>query len=169
MNAENGRAKATGWRPHVKARLANTRTARTRPHATLERVLKHLQIGLGFSLFLACSGGDEVTLHPAHCRMPSNRVGVCGTGLTPLERTTFRVFSERQEVMRWATAGGPPERFTNCVVRDRHNWSCPDPTGAFVSFGMVDGVFRSDVHTPPAATDSVIYLNTFEWWLNKAL
>lgn len=128
-------------------------------------------VGVAF-LLGGCTVGDEVTLYPARCSMPSNTVGVCGRGLVPMDRTTFRVSTERQEVIGWRTAGGPPERFTDCVVRDRRNWSCPRPagdTGVPISFGIVDGEFRGDVNSPPAASDSVVYLNTFEWWLYKRL
>ena len=89
----------------------------------------------------ACSPRDEVTVYPLVCRDESVEGPFCNEGYMAGSRAVYRVFPERQEVVRWhITRWSVRERFEKCVIGNVDNWHCwfNDDSGLF---GVSNGEF----------------------------
>ena len=84
-----------------------------------------------FSLILAAwasdlfASWDEITSYPVACSgIEEGRICKGGHWMA-LNRTTYEVLKEKQEVIHWLPGlSYPPQRETNCAVRNVENWRC---------------------------------------------
>lgn len=84
---------------------------------------------------------SEITAYPAMC---SEKValGSCSNPEFTLNRTTYKVLSDRQEVLYWSEVSGDVQRLTKCAVKDRKNWSCKYNDNS-AEFGFTNGKYWS--------------------------
>jgi hypothetical protein len=115
-------------------------------------------------LAIACSRGtesDEVTTYPIFCDGTITR-GECSGRWVTANRSTYKVFPDRQEVVHWLV-GMPllqPERHKRCVVGNIENWECAFSDGS-ASFGFRDGRYYE--RPQPKGDDSLVYVSEQRW------
>jgi hypothetical protein len=100
-------------------------------------------------LFLSCdfaSSNNETTVYPLRCKEVMEGETYtdeykCKEGWIPLNKTIYRLFSERQEVVYWIPGiSTEPTKYTNCVIADNDNWKCTYSDGSG-SIGYMDGEY----------------------------
>jgi hypothetical protein len=106
--------------------------------------------GRAFIIFLVVLGfraidwsfiKGEIVEYPMMCKTKVN-LGNCSQPEVPLNRTTYKPNTSRQEVLYWSEATGDVQKLTKCAVRDRKNWSCKyDDESA--EFGFTNGNYWS--------------------------
>ena len=81
---------------------------------------------------------SEITEYPVLCK-EKPVFNNCDNPYIPLNPTTYKVLTDRQEVIYW-TADLSPSRTTKCAIRDKRNWSCKyeDESG---EFGFENGTY----------------------------
>lgn len=81
---------------------------------------------------------SEITEYPVMCKEKPvlNR---CDNLEYTLSKTTYKVISNRQEVIYWVEDFSP-ERLTKCAIKDKKNWSCKYNDES-AEFGFKDGKF----------------------------
>jgi hypothetical protein len=92
---------------------------------------------------------NEVTKYPLLCEHAIEH-GTCKRVAFPLNPTTFKVMTDRQEVVYWTHLGPDfirPERLTKCAVRDRYNWSCRYNDES-AELGFSSGAYRQTILKP---------------------
>lgn len=84
-----------------------------------------------FAVAMLMWASDKITLKGEHtiytveCRNGSWQGWRCTGRLVAGDRYRFRASRSRQEVILWiAGSRRPSGRFTDCVVKDRDNWTC---------------------------------------------
>ena len=132
---------------------------------TQKNINRFVQLLLAASFFVLLSGwlssgvlNSSITAYPAIC---STGTEGYSCDLIPLNRSTYFVDEENQTVhVRWPGLGLPIEKYTNCAVIDRKNWTCTFNDGSG-EVGFTDGIyidfdFNSDV----------VYVTHLKWWLS---
>lgn len=110
--------------------------------------------------------GEEITVYPISCSKPYIH-STCPDLLIPLNRTTNRVFVEKQNVIYWMPDfnDNPPSRLEKCAVRDVRNWSCeyPDSSGkvSMASGHLIEEQSNAD---NMSSLPQVQYVSQIEWW-----
>ena len=95
---------------------------------------------------LSCSSGNEVTVYPLICTeydLYEGEIvrGKCFGKWIAGNRSVFRVFSERQIVVRRRPdISLDPIKYTNCVVASSKDWKCTHDDGSG-SFGFREGKY----------------------------
>jgi hypothetical protein len=103
---------------------------------------------------------SEVTTYPALCS-EELKGGKCQGSLIPLNRSIYKISVERQDVIYWTVGLKlPPSRLTDCVVRDRRNWSCKKYSDGSGELLMIDGKFATE-----SSYNDTLYLGKWRWWL----
>ena len=118
-------------------------------------------IGLFLLLDVACpstSSAQEITVYPVNCRGAWVDRNCIGSGKTPLDRITFRVFPQTQTVITWKPdLQLPPEKLTGCVVGDSENWHCNEAAMAKGVLVRADDEHRSSIRD----------ITALQWWSLK--
>lgn len=96
-----------------------------------------------------CISVNEITAYPVLCEKDKFlKTGDCGNA-TPLNRTTYRVDKEKQQVLSWMPSVDPEtKRYSKCAILSVSQWSCTydDDSG---KFGFSDGkYFQEPVYLP---------------------
>lgn len=83
-----------------------------------------------------------------------------GSWTLPLNRSRYRIYEDKNEVMYWLPGViDAPRRLDNCVIRDRCNWSCPYSDGlGDMSIEGCRGI-NNELGTLP-----VRYTSGMHWW-----
>ena len=105
----------------------------------------------------------EAVAYRAFC--PSVRVNdKCPKGEEWSNREWFKPNPEMQYVVYWYDGSGV-NKYSNCAVRDRRNWSCQlgkGVDGSYLQNSMSDGIYHDEY------TDSPFYnVSASEWWTLK--
>lgn len=87
---------------------------------------------------------SEITAYPVQCKH-TVELNQCEQPEYTLRKTTYKVSSDRQEVLYW-TEDFDTQKLTNCAVRDKKNWSC-EYNDKSSKFGFTDGNFWEIVNT----------------------
>lgn len=82
--------------------------------------------------------GNEIKAYSASCKVKVDEIGICNDPLLPLSITTYKVSYNSQRVI--SDIGGVVNKYTDCVVKDRRNWTCSfdDKSG---DFGFTSGAY----------------------------
>lgn len=117
-----------------------------RPIVRSSRQLVALVLGLlvlaawsWLSDFVTIQG--ESTIYTAECR-GAWQGGTCAGELAAGPRYRFRALPRRGEVLFWTLGRPEPSgRFTQCVVQDGRNWTCPPgaDAGRTITLSLVQG------------------------------
>jgi hypothetical protein len=114
--------------------------------------------------------GSDVVTYFVQCPLEGVKRDTCAIAPRTAWVETYRASATQQVVLHWR-AGIPPERMTDCTVRDARNWSCffayyeGRPS---VRLDMVDGTF---VERPKPLDPRVELLAGYQvpkwrwWWL----
>src|SRR3970040_1539603 len=125
--------------------------------------IRSLAIGLVAVVLTSCtSDGAEIMSYPLLCDAPVVR-GDCSGKITPLNRTTYKVFPGSQQVVYWIPGiSDRPVRLEQCVVRTAEHWKCriPRRQGA-VEFS--NGVFKEMLTKPRLQEDRFFYVGATRW------
>lgn len=78
-------------------------------------IYKFLNIGSLFS--------SEITNYPVLCK-EKPILNQCDNPEYTLGKTTYKILSNRQEVLYWHELYKKTERLTKCAIKDKKNWSC---------------------------------------------
>lgn len=109
----------------------------------------------------------EIVEYPVMCQTKVN-LGNCPQAFVPLNKTTFKPNTDRQEVLYWSEATGDVQKLTKCAVKDRKNWSCKyDDESA--EFGFTNGKYWSFSNPEMNSTvgqdmdERTYYLSRWDW------
>lgn len=87
-------------------------------------VLTSLVVAAWASDFVTLQG--ERTIYTAQCEDGSWREGRCSGQMIAGNRYRYHASKERGEVVvQLVGSSVPARRFSNCVIRDGRNWTCP--------------------------------------------
>ena len=92
----------------------------------------------------------------------------CTGSLTASERYRFRASRRRQEVLFWIVGSSVPSgKFTDCVVKDRGDWSCRQDAAqpATITHAMSQG---QPVRDPTGRSLPFHAVSKWKWWMLKA-
>ena len=132
-------------------------------------LLRVLIAGVFATLLMSCStDGVEITSYPLLCDKPLVG-GDCHGKITPLNRSTYKVFTSSQQVVYWTPGiSDRPVRLEQCAVRDAENWKCrlPHEQGE-VEFTRGD--FKEVLAKSRASEDRFFYAGAARWWLHQLL
>lgn len=117
--------------------------------------------------------GDRITLegehtvHTVQCLDGKWEERRCTGVLVAGDRYRFRASRSRQEVLYW-TAGSrePSGKYTECIVRDRDNWSCKAVPGqpTTIARALVDG----KPNDGEMSARSIHIVRKWKWWLLRS-
>jgi len=120
-------------------------------------------VTLAFAVFDWGFLKGEITAYPIHCEELTGTGGCKKVGFT-LRTTTYKPYAESQEVVYWVE-GFPPEKLTQCAIRDTRNWSCKYNDGS-AQFGFTGGRYW-EITLIPGVTDDfgkkTIYVSRWHW------
>jgi len=124
------------------------------------KLSRYFLVFVTLPLLTSCTLQDqwnkEVTVYPV--------ATIEGRGLYPLNRSVYKVFPERQEVIYWMPGVNDiPSRLGNCVVRNRLNWTCEYSDGSG-KLTMIDGRFREEPPIRALGSDAK-YVSWWRWYL----
>ena len=111
----------------------------------------------------------ERTIYTVTCGHGTWNGNVCSGKLVPDKRYAFRASPLRKEVIYWVRGtGAPSDKYADCEVIDRDNWSCKPNAGGTpttIAYAMNKG--------KPTRADSGIVLpfhavSKWKWWLMDA-
>lgn len=111
----------------------------------------------------------EITEYPVQCEHVVS-LNQCKSPQFTLNKTTYKILSNRQEVIYWSEVTKTPDKLSNCAVINRKNWSC-EYKDKSAKLGFTDGKYWS-ITNPEMATpvgldyDSKIYYVSRFQWLN---
>lgn len=109
----------------------------------------------------------ERTIYTVACQDGRWEGSHCTGRLKPAERYRFRASKSRQEVLYWTVgASTPAGKYTDCIVKDRGNWSCKNTSDRpeAITHEMVGGV-PADNNGPNPRFYAV---PKWKWWLLRA-
>ena len=107
----------------------------------------------------------ERTVYTVECDGGAWQGAHCAGRLSPGARHRFRVSKARGEVLFWIVgAPRPPEKFTDCVIKDGRNWICRPGAEAShtITLQMSDG---RPVLSPSGPTQPFHTIQKWRWWL----
>lgn len=106
---------------------------------------------------------SEVTLYRAHCDQ-AIKFDKCTGKVVSLDRMSFKVFPDTQTVLYWYPDGvardREPRKMTDCVVRNKTNWSCQSPIDPDSRYVMIDGKHAN-------GAQNVLDLPKWLWWSRR--
>ncbi|MEO8675035.1 MAG: hypothetical protein ABI569_05615 [Casimicrobiaceae bacterium] len=120
-------------------------------------------------------GSDRITLqgertvYTVGCDHGTWSGNLCSGKLVPDKRYAFRASPSRHEVIYWVRGtGAPSDKYADCEVTDRDNWSCKPKAGTApttIAYEMIKG--------KPTRVDSSLVLPfhsvpKWKWWLMDA-
>lgn len=108
---------------------------------------------------------NETTVYPVVCDGEADiKENICKGKLRTLNRITFKVFVDRQEVIYWLPGvEKAPYKLLNCVVKDSENWHCEDGVWEFSRTVMEKGRIRNTFR------EGIYYVSWWRWWTIKLL
>ena len=132
-------------------------------------------LGIGIVAIIAAMmwGSDWITLqgertiYTVRCDNGSWDGDRCTGRLVPGDRHAFRASRSRNEVVYWIRESKAPSgKYTDCMVKDRDNWSCNVRTDQkpAITFEMTHG---KPTHTQMNDMASFHAVAKWEWWLMK--
>jgi hypothetical protein len=107
----------------------------------------------------------ESTIYTVSCNGGEWRDATCTGRLAPADRFRFRALPRRKEVLFWTLGRSEPSgRFTNCLIEDGRNWSCPAGSEAArtITLGLVRG---RALHDASGRTQSFRAVSKWRWIL----
>jgi len=111
------------------------------------------------------ASGGETTVYPVGC-LEQIKNTKCSDSWVALNRTTYKVLIEQQQVISWMPdVDLPPDSLHNCVVRDRENWKC-EYRDSSAKLYMIDGSFREESQQK-YITPVIRYVSSWRWWQLK--
>lgn len=113
---------------------------------------------------------SEITEYPVGCETPLV-YGQCKGNSYPLNRTTYKVIPEKEEVLYWSEIGGGIQKLEGCAIKDRKNWSCHYGDNS-AEFGFRDGNFWSLSNSLKLSKiteleEKMYYVSRFVWFKLK--
>lgn len=112
---------------------------------------------------------DEIMEYPRACIPSFDSDGNCYGEQGVAERTAYKVFQDRQEVLFWSPSTNYLQKLDSCVVRNRKHWQCyaSFPTQEIV---FIDGVRQgfSTIGNPDKHPVRLKYISKIRWWLEWA-
>lgn len=132
-------------------------------------------LGIGIVAIIAAMmwGSDWITLqgertiYTVRCDNGSWDGDRCTGRLVPGDRHAFRASRSRNEVVYWIRESKAPSgKYTDCMVKDRDNWSCNVRTDQKpgITFEMTHG---KPTHTQMNDIGAFHAVAKWEWWLMK--
>lgn len=109
----------------------------------------------------------EITEYPVQCTHKLN-YGGCNEPQFTLNKTTYKVLPDRQEVLYWNEASGTVEKLSKCAVKNRKNWSCSYNDDS-ATFGFTDGRYWSYTNQSMASDVGIefdaktYYVSKWDW------
>ena len=82
---------------------------------------------------------SEITEYPVMCKKEPT-LNKCQNPDSTLNKTTYKILKNRQEVLYWSSVDDVPRKLTKCAIKDRKNWSCKYNDES-AEFGFKDGKF----------------------------
>ena len=89
----------------------------------------------------------ERTIYTVHCDSGEWEGLQCRGTMVAGERYRFRASNIKQEVLYWVVGSPAPSgKFTQCKVKDRGNWACPESAGQpqTITHEMINGRPKRD-------------------------
>ena len=108
----------------------------------------------------------ERTIYTVHCDGGEWDGLQCRGTMVAGERYRFRASNIKQEVLYWVVGSPAPSgKFTQCKVKDRGNWACPENAGQppTITHEMVNG------HPKRDGTDRDLAFNAVPKWVRWVL
>jgi hypothetical protein len=107
----------------------------------------------------------ERTIYTAECRGGAWRGLSCTGTLVAANRYRFRALPPHNEVLFWTAGSSEPSgRFSNCVIRDGRNWSCPPNAEAQRTIAL--SIARGEaVHDATGRTQPFHAIGKWRWLL----
>ncbi|MEP7181667.1 MAG: hypothetical protein ABI886_05740 [Betaproteobacteria bacterium] len=106
----------------------------------------------------------ERTVYGVDCKGGEWRDEVCAGRMTPGPLYRFRASRTRQEVIFWIAGSAEPSgKYTDCMVRDRGNWTCNRRLDqpASIAYEMIDGV---PTRSGSGLTIAYHAVPKWKWW-----
>ena len=110
----------------------------------------------------------ERTIYTVRCEQGSWDGLLCRGTMVAGERYRFRASVSKQEVLYWVVASSQPSgKYTQCVVKDRGNWSCEASAGQprTIARAMMNGRPRREGDEQHIAFHAV---PKWVWWVLDA-
>lgn len=110
----------------------------------------------------------ERTIYTVRCEGGEWAGLQCRGKMVAADRYRFRASKAKQEVLYWVVGSSAPSgKFTQCTVKDRGNWTCPENAGqpATITHEMVNGRPKRDDGVQDVAFHAV---PKWVWWLLDA-
>ncbi|MEO8304914.1 MAG: hypothetical protein ABI724_12410 [Betaproteobacteria bacterium] len=107
----------------------------------------------------------ERTVHTVRCENGEWEGLLCRGTMVAGDRYRFRASIAKQEVLFWVVRSSTPSgKFSQCKVKDRGNWSCPENVGQppTITHAMVNGRPKRDVGPNDLAFHAV---PKWVWWV----
>ena len=102
---------------------------------------------------------SEITEYPVQCKeKPSGNY--CKNPEYQLNKTVYKVIKDRQEVIAKSEGFPQLQKYTDCAVIDRKNWTCKADDGSW-EFGFSDGEFYRILYT--GKEYNVYYVSRLEY------
>ncbi len=131
--------------------------------STLSYIAGLLSFIAGFVVFGvvsdSLSSSQEVFVYPVICEGKGNS-WQCSKSIHSLGRTGYKVYPDQQRVVYWNEEDNDgPLPLSDCVVRNKENWSCKYADGSG-TVKMIDGDFET---SPPES--NITYIGRCRYWL----